>query len=152
MTFSPPSMVGAPRVLPGRAKDLRKIALFPSLSRCLRFGESWPLAPYSGAPASYACRRSWRAPRETIPAHEMRSIGLAISPASSRSSRISKLWAVGRFSRTPTSFRSPAMAAPPRPPPTPATRVPLFPLHLILAAHRTIKGQKWPIPLRGSFS
>jgi hypothetical protein len=37
---------------PGRAKDQSKIALFPSLSWCLQFGEPWPLGPYSRASAS----------------------------------------------------------------------------------------------------
>jgi hypothetical protein len=142
MTFSPPSMAGAPRVLPGRANDLRKIALFPSLSRCLRFGEPWPLAPYSGAPASYARRRSWRAPRETIPAHEMRCIGLAIFPASSRCSRISK----------PCEFPVTGNGGAAVSYPNSGVLLPFpFPC-LISAAHFKSYSHEHTIPLYGSFS
>jgi hypothetical protein len=45
----------------GRAKDLSMIALFPSLSRCLQFGESWSLGPVSRAPASSPHGHPWRA-------------------------------------------------------------------------------------------
>jgi hypothetical protein len=41
---------------PSRTKDLGKVALFPSLSRCLQFGESWSLGLVPRAPRELSPR------------------------------------------------------------------------------------------------
>jgi hypothetical protein len=120
--------------LPLLAPSFLRFVVSRAVLRELRRALPWPAV--AGAPRAY--HRPCFAPgwvRHHLPFAPEFSF-LKMKPCSTRASNAGELHAA-------------VMAAPPRPPPTPAAHVPFFPLHLIPPVHRLINGLERPIPLRG---
>jgi hypothetical protein len=146
----PPSASRRPRATSAPLISLGELAFIPASSLCLHILQSWSVWTFSRALARSPPSAMAATVSVTFPACVKRMVGLAISPASSRCSHISKPWAVGRFPRTPASFRSPAMAAPLWLPLFRPARRPILSPHLIAVVQIKSNGRSRTVPLHSA--